>query len=71
MKLYTVAYRRLYADGVHYVEVRAHNKYEAYTKAVYDERLMLEGMPYSAWVTGAICKNGKVQVFNTHEGMPY
>lgn len=68
MKLYTVAYRRFDADNVHYIYVRANSKIQAYDKAVYED---LSEMPYSAWVTGVQYKNGKTDVFNTHEGMPY
>ena len=68
MKLYTVAYRRFESDSVHYVYVKANNKYGAYDKAVYE---MISEMPYSAWVMGVQYKSGKFDVFNTHEGMPY
>lgn len=68
MKLYTIGYKRFECDSVHYAYVKASNKAGAYDKAVYE---VLKELPYSAWVTGAECKNGKLQLFNTHEGMPY
>ena len=69
---YCVEYKMYESDEVHETMVLAHNKAEAYDKAAYEVIPYNEdGIPYSAWVSGATYQNGNHKRFNTHEGKPY
>lgn len=72
MKHYDVRYKLHSAGEIKNIAVLASNKAEAYDVAVYEAITEKEGMyPYSAWVAGVTHRNGKYQIFNTHEGNPY
>lgn len=73
MKAYCVAYK---VNGVWDDEKRisflAHNKADAYDKAVYEIIPKIEGrVPYSAWVVSVTYNNGNEHFFNTLEGLAY
>lgn len=71
--MYTVKYRMYQSDTENEIVIPAHNKAEAYDKAVYELIPAKEGTtPYSAWVYAKTCKNGKYTAFSyTMEGYPY
>lgn len=54
------------------IAVYAHNKAEAYDYAVYELIPDIEGkVPYSAWVYSVKYKSGRIQYFNTCDGLAY
>lgn len=69
---YYVKYKMFAADEVKGICAAARNKEQAYEYAVYELIRKKEGsLPYSAWVDGVTYSNGKVRLFNTHEGKRY
>ena len=72
MNFYTVHYIMHKSDDIHAIHLLAHNKHEAYDKAVYDVLFKEHStLPYSAWVHSVTYQNGNYKVFNTFEGKPY
>lgn len=69
MRTYTVAYRMYSADEVHYTEVTAGSKADAWAAVAMEPQ---DGeYPYSAWVESVRYSNGKERRFNTSEGNAY
>ena len=69
---YVVSYKMRKSSDVDHVYVYTLSKEEAYDYAVYEIIPDLEGiLPYSAWVQEIHYLNGRIHVFNTHEGKPY
>lgn len=72
MKRYMITFKLYESDTEHSIEVMADSKENAWDMATYEAIPAERGeYPYSAWVSAAIYKSGKVHYFNTHEGMPY
>ena len=73
MKTYHVNYIMEYYEIVEKgVDVLAHNKAEAYDKAVYEVIPAKEGRsPYGAFVSSVTYNNGNYKEFNTFVGNPY
>ena len=72
MRSYTVEYKMHSSDKVHQISFLAHDKFDAWDKAVYEEiPKATGGYPYSAWVYSVTYQNGNERRFNTHEGKPY
>lgn len=73
MKKYTVKYMMYCADEEHEIEVEATSKCDAYTKATFEEIPNANDgdHPYSAWVDRVEYRNGRIQYFNTCDGLAY
>lgn len=69
---YMVMYKMHEAGEVEHIHVYTLTKEETYDYVVYEFVPSIEGKyPYSAWVKEVHYLNGKIHVFNTHEGKPY
>ena len=72
MRAYTVEYKMYAADKVHFVDLLAKDKADAWDKATYEVIPAKEGgRPYSSWVASVTYQNGNYRHFNTFEGNPY
>ena len=71
-KAYTISYYENSWSTENYICVLAHNKAEAYDKAVFEEIPKRIGhQPYSAWVSSVTYGNGNYKRFNTFSGNAY
>lgn len=72
MRTYKVQYKMFEADGTSTIEIVADNKAKAWDIAEYEIIPRIEGrLPYSAWVSCQITKDGNEHYFNNHEGNPF
>ena len=72
MKRYQINYRIESWSPVQEIEIEANSKADAWDAAMYEEIRRRTGeVPYSVWVVSVTYKNGRVQKFNTCEGLGY
>lgn len=72
MKTYIVRYKISGSPETGEIIVKAKSKADAYIIATYEAIPEAVGeMPYSSWVYAVVYKNGRVQHFNTCEGLGY
>ena len=67
---YTVSYRMNSESEVKIIGIVAHDKWDAYIKATYEEIPKIEGhLPYSSWVEGVTYQNGNYRQIAKGESM--
>ena len=71
-RIYSIHYRMHCGEAVKHIDIIASNKWDAYTRATYEEIPKIEdGIPYSAWVDSYTTHAGRdVRIKNAFEGNP-